>query len=431
MVKIAPSFLSADFRTLENQVRLVEDAGAEYIHLDIMDGHFVPNITFGALVVEAIRKTTDLVLEVHLMISEPGKYLQNFADAGTDILTVHVEVEEDVPSLLDRILKANMKAGATLRPGHGDRGVIPAATQIGPRTRDVSRTGLWRPVIYASVHRSGAGIKSRNRAAGIGCRNRNRRGHWCGKRASGGRSRRAGARRGFGRVPRRGHCKKRTGHSSSGNGIGIFRQLISCLKLANPLYSPTSRRKRTKLSDLIMFEMLTERLNGVFKQLRSRGRLSESNIDDAMREVRRALLEADVNYKVARSFIARVKERAIGREVLKSITPGQQVVKIVHDELIALMGNQNAALQLAESPPSADHDGRASGIGQNDLCGKIGPAIGGAKQKSPARGGRYLSPRGHRSTLRTRRTSRRARASLPRRHRSSRYLHASDGSGKR
>ncbi len=117
MVKIAPSFLSADFRTLENQVRLVEEAGAEYIHLDIMDGHFVPNITFGALVVEAIRKTTDLVLDVHLMISEPGKYLQDFADAGTDILTVHVEVEEDVPALLDRIRKANMKAGATLRPG--------------------------------------------------------------------------------------------------------------------------------------------------------------------------------------------------------------------------------------------------------------------------------------------------------------------------
>lgn len=117
MVKIAPSFLSADFRTLENQVRLVEEAGAEYIHLDIMDGHFVPNITFGPLVVEAIRKTTDLVLDVHLMISEPGKYLQDFADAGTDILTVHVEVKEDVPALLDRIRKADMKTGATLRPG--------------------------------------------------------------------------------------------------------------------------------------------------------------------------------------------------------------------------------------------------------------------------------------------------------------------------
>ena len=117
MVKISPSFLSADFRTLEYQVRMVEEAGAEYIHLDIMDGHFVPNLTFGALVVEALRKTTDLVLDVHLMISEPGKYLQDFADAGTDIFTVHVEVEEDVPALLDRAHKAGMKAGATLKPG--------------------------------------------------------------------------------------------------------------------------------------------------------------------------------------------------------------------------------------------------------------------------------------------------------------------------
>ena len=116
MIKIAPSFLSADFRALEQQARSVEDAGAEYIHLDIMDGHFVPNLTFGPLVVEAIRKTTDLVLDVHLMIAEPGKYLTDFADAGADILTVHVEVEEDVPALLHRIREANVKAGATLRP---------------------------------------------------------------------------------------------------------------------------------------------------------------------------------------------------------------------------------------------------------------------------------------------------------------------------
>ena len=120
-----------------------------------------------------------------------------------------------------------------------------------------------------------------------------------------------------------------------------------------------------------MFEMLTDRLNGVFKQLRSRGRLNESNIDDAMREVRRALLEADVNYKVARSFIARVKERAIGREVLKSITPGQQVVKVVHDELIALMGNQNAALQFAESPPSAIMMIGLQGSGKTTAAAKL------------------------------------------------------------
>ena len=131
-----------------------------------------------------------------------------------------------------------------------------------------------------------------------------------------------------------------------------------------------------------MFEMLTERLNGVFKQLRSRGRLSESNIDDAMREVRRALLEADVNYKVARSFIARVKERAVGREVLKSITPGQQVVKIVHDELIALMGNQNAALQLAESPPSAIMMVGLQGSGKTTSAAKLARLLA-SQNKNP------------------------------------------------
>ena len=131
-----------------------------------------------------------------------------------------------------------------------------------------------------------------------------------------------------------------------------------------------------------MFEMLTERLNGVFKQLRSRGRLSESNIDDAMREVRRALLEADVNYKVARSFIARVKERAVGREVLKSITPGQQVVKIVHDELIALMGNQNAALQLAESSPSAIMMVGLQGSGKTTSAAKLARLLA-SQNKNP------------------------------------------------
>jgi ribulose-phosphate 3-epimerase len=117
MPKIAPSFLSADFSRLEHQIREVERSGAEYIHLDVMDGHFVPNISFGPLVIQAVRQKTDLVLDVHLMISHPGQYVQAFADAGADILTVHVEVEEDVPELLGQIRAAGMKTGATLRPG--------------------------------------------------------------------------------------------------------------------------------------------------------------------------------------------------------------------------------------------------------------------------------------------------------------------------
>ena len=116
MVKIAPSFLAADFSALEREIRAVEAAGAEYIHLDVMDGHFVPNITFGPMVVEAIRKVTTLTLDVHLMIAEPGRYLRDFADSGADICTVHVEVNADLPTLLREVREMGMRPGATVKP---------------------------------------------------------------------------------------------------------------------------------------------------------------------------------------------------------------------------------------------------------------------------------------------------------------------------
>ncbi len=99
-----------------------------------------------------------------------------------------------------------------------------------------------------------------------------------------------------------------------------------------------------------MLEQLSQNLEGVFKKLRGQGKLSEDNISDAMREVRRALLEADVNYKVVRTFINSVKEKALGSEVLRSITPGQQIVKIIHEELIVLLGEKTAALELSGNP---------------------------------------------------------------------------------
>ena len=116
MIKVAPSILAADFGALEREIRAVEAAGADYIHLDVMDGHFVPNITFGPMVVEAIRKRTALTLDVHLMISEPGRYLRAFADSGTDICTIHVEAGADSRALLGEIRRMGMRAGATARP---------------------------------------------------------------------------------------------------------------------------------------------------------------------------------------------------------------------------------------------------------------------------------------------------------------------------
>lgn len=101
-----------------------------------------------------------------------------------------------------------------------------------------------------------------------------------------------------------------------------------------------------------MFDHLTEKLEAVFKNLRSRGKLTEANVEEALREVRRALLEADVNYKVAKSFVHGVKTRALGQDVLKSITPGQQIVKAVHGEMVKLLGGSHEGLQISGSPPN-------------------------------------------------------------------------------
>ena len=120
-----------------------------------------------------------------------------------------------------------------------------------------------------------------------------------------------------------------------------------------------------------MFDHLTEKLEGVLKKLRGRGRLAEANIDEALRDVRRALLEADVNYKVARNFVARVRQRAIGQEVLRSITPGQQVVKVVHDELIHLLGVERQELNLTGPAPNVVMVAGLQGSGKTTLCAKL------------------------------------------------------------
>jgi ribulose-phosphate 3-epimerase len=116
-VKLAPSILSADFARLGDLVREAEAAGADWLHLDVMDGHFVPNITIGPLVVRALRPITTRPLDVHLMIEQPERYLADFAKAGADRITVHVETCPHLHRTIQQIKELSLKAGVTLNPG--------------------------------------------------------------------------------------------------------------------------------------------------------------------------------------------------------------------------------------------------------------------------------------------------------------------------
>lgn len=116
MIKIAPSILSADFAKLGSEIKEIEDGGADYVHVDVMDGHFVPNITIGPLIVEAIRPLTKLPLDVHLMIENPDMYIKDFADAGADIITVHQETCPHLHRTIQLIKSHNVKVGVVINP---------------------------------------------------------------------------------------------------------------------------------------------------------------------------------------------------------------------------------------------------------------------------------------------------------------------------
>lgn len=119
MAIVAPSILSADFANLERDMNVIRDAGAPWAHVDIMDGHFVPNITIGIPVVKALRRVSDLTLDVHLMITEPGRYAEAFCKAGADFLTVHLEADtpERILQTLIDIRAMGVKAGISVKPG--------------------------------------------------------------------------------------------------------------------------------------------------------------------------------------------------------------------------------------------------------------------------------------------------------------------------
>lgn len=131
------------------------------------------------------------------------------------------------------------------------------------------------------------------------------------------------------------------------------------------------------------FDNLSDKLQGMFKRLRGKGKLSEKDIKDAMREVKLALLEADVNFKVVKGFISRVSEKALGQEILESLTPAQQLIKIVRDELVALMGSENERLEFAKTPPTVFMLCGLQGAGKTTACGKLALSLRKTMGKRP------------------------------------------------
>ena len=161
MIKIAPSILSADFANLERDIQRISTA--DYVHVDVMDGVFVPNISIGIPVVKCIRPTTSLPLDVHLMIVEPVRYVEQFCDAGADLVTVHVEAdsEENIHAAIDKIHAKGRRAGIVLKPKTPAEAALPGKS--GADSGDDRGAGLRRPELHGGYDAQGLRLAEADR----------------------------------------------------------------------------------------------------------------------------------------------------------------------------------------------------------------------------------------------------------------------------
>ena len=148
-IQISPSILSADFSQLGNEIKRLEEGGADMIHVDVMDGHFVPNLTIGPPVIKALRKQCLLEFDVHLMISPVHKYIESYAEAGADIITIHPEATDDLEASILKIKQLNKKVGVSLNPESKIDLILDFLDKIDLVLITVSYTHLTLPTIYS------------------------------------------------------------------------------------------------------------------------------------------------------------------------------------------------------------------------------------------------------------------------------------------